>query len=281
MIPTAFAIPPHEVAQWAEGEGFDSFFVGEHSHIPVNSAPMSPGDPELPVHYRHFLDPFASLASAAVVTKKIKLGTAVCVVTEHHPISLAKAAATVDVLSGGRMQLGIGAGWNVREMTNYGVRFEDRWKITRERVLAMKEIWTKDEPEFHGKFVDFGPIWCWPKPVQKKGLPLLLGAWSAFVPKRVVEYCDGWITSEVYSENSAAAIKEISAEAEKRGRSMSEIDLSVLLMPDLYGDPDAEKRVRKFIDLGFSQILFLTDPQTPAKYWPVLEWCAKLMRTFR
>lgn len=170
-IPTHYSIQPVDLARWAEENGFDSLFYGEHTHIPTNRQTPFPLGGELPMYYAQFFDPFIALTAAAAVTEKLKVGTSVCLVPEHHPINLAKAAACLDRVSQGRFLFGIGAGWNVEEMANHGVAFKDRWKITRERVLAMREIWTKEAAEFHGQFVDFDPIWCWPKPVRAGGPP--------------------------------------------------------------------------------------------------------------
>ena len=135
-----------------------------------------------------------------VATERLTLGTAICLVTEHNPITLAKSIASVDVISNGRLVVGIGAGWNAEEMANHGVPFDARWKITRERVLAMREIWTHDEPEYHGKYVDFAPLWSWPKPVQPGGPRILLGAGSKWSYDRVADYCDGWMPIDFHDD---------------------------------------------------------------------------------
>ena len=162
MFPTDYAIQPIELAKEAEAHGFESLFFPEHTHIPTSRRTAWPGGGDLPQEYWHTHDPFVSLSAAAVATERLTLGTGICLVTEHNPITFAKTIASVDVISQGRLVIGIGAGWNAEEMANHGVPFADRWKITRERVLAMREIWTNDEPEYHGKHVDFAPLWSWP-----------------------------------------------------------------------------------------------------------------------
>jgi alkanesulfonate monooxygenase SsuD/methylene tetrahydromethanopterin reductase-like flavin-dependent oxidoreductase (luciferase family) len=157
-----------------------------HSNQPQNS--FSDGR-RTTQFYKEFFDPFIGLAAAAAVTKKLKVGTSVWLVPEHNPINLAKMVSCLDRVSNGRLLFGIGAGWKAEEMADHGVNFKDRWKVTHESILAMKEIWTKDVAEYHGKFVSFDPLWCWP-PIQAGGPPVLMGAWSKFVPKRAVEYCD-------------------------------------------------------------------------------------------
>jgi probable F420-dependent oxidoreductase len=191
-IPTHYTIQPAELARWAEEHGFESLFFGEHTHIPTSRKTPFPLGGELPEYYKQFFDPFVGLAAAAAVTQKLKVGTSVCLVPEHHPITLAKTVACLDRVSNGRFLFGIGAGWNVEEMADHGVAFKERWKVTRERVLAMREIWTKEVAEFHGQFVNFDSLWCWPKPVQAGGPPVLLGAMSKWAAKRIAEYCDGW-----------------------------------------------------------------------------------------
>ncbi len=175
---TQDSIPPAELGAWAEAHGFESLWLGEHSHIPTSrKTPFQTGD-EVPEYYKQLFDPFIALTAAAAITSKLKLGTSVCLVAEHDAINLAKTVATLDRVSNGRFLLGIGAGWNAEEMADHGVEFEERWRVVRERVLAMKEIWTKEVAEYHGKFVNFGPMWSWPKPLRAGGPPVLMGGWS-------------------------------------------------------------------------------------------------------
>jgi probable F420-dependent oxidoreductase len=193
MFPTDYAIQPVELAVAAEQRGFESLFFPEHTHIPTSRRTPYPGGGELPKEYSHTHDPFVALGAAAAATKRIKLAPGVCLVVERDPIVLAKEVASLDMISNGRVIFGIGGGWNVEEMENHGVSAKGRWKLVREKVLAMRAIWTKDAAEFHGQYVKFDPIWSWPKPVQKGGPPIILGSQSARVFERVVEYCDGWM----------------------------------------------------------------------------------------
>ena len=172
-IPTHYTIPPAEMGRWAETQGFESLWFGEHSHIPTSRKSPFPMGGELPQYYKEFFDPFIGLAAAAAVTNRLKLGTSVCLVPEHNTINLAKTIACLDQVAKGRFLFGIGAGWNAEEMADHGIQFKDRWKVTRERILAMKEIWTKDVAEYHGQFVNFDPLWCWPKPARAGGPPIL------------------------------------------------------------------------------------------------------------
>ena len=279
-IPTHYTIQPAELARWAEEHGFESLFFGEHTHIPTSRKTPFPLGGELPEYYKQFFDPFVGLSAAAAVTQKLKVGTSVCLVPEHHPITLAKTIACLDRVSNGRFLFGVGAGWNAEEMADHGVAFKDRWKVTRERVLAMQEIWTKDVAEFHGQFVNFDPLWCWPKPVQAGGPPVLMGAMSKWTAKRIAEYCDGWFPVDG-PYDLAKGIAALRIEAERMGRSMDEFDLSVITAYSLAGVSGDESRIRKLSATGFNRILFLIEPGAPDAQWPVLEGYAGLIRTFR
>ncbi len=278
-IPTHYTIPPVELARWAEDQGFESVWFGEHSHIPTSRRTPFPLGGELPVYYKEFFDPFVGLSAAAAVTTKLKVGTSVCLVPEHNTMNLAKAVACLDQVSQGRFLFGIGAGWNAEEMADHGVELKDRWKVTRERILAMREIWTKDIAEYRGKFVNFDPLWCWPKPVQAGGPPVLLGAWSKFVPKRVAEYCDGWIPLDV-GIDLAGAIEAIRSEAARLRRAHVNFDFTAATGFELAPSGGLETRIPQLLKLGFNRIVFLTPVGTPDRQWPVLERYAALMRKF-
>ena len=277
-IPTHYTLQPVELAQWAEAHGFESLWFGEHSHIPTSRKTPFPMGGELPQYYKEFFDPFIGLTAAAAVTKKLKVGTSVCLVPEHNTMNLAKLVSCLDQVANGRFMFGIGAGWNAEEMADHGVEFKDRWKITRERVLALKEIWKKDVAEYHGKFVNFDPIWCWPKPVQTGGPPVLLGAWSKYVPKRVVEYCDGWFPVDA-GVDLAGGIEAIRSEAAQRGRSKDRFDLTVATGEEM-APRGLETRINELIKFGFNRVLFLTPTAPPDKQRTVLDRYAALIRKF-
>jgi probable F420-dependent oxidoreductase len=211
-----------------EERGFESLFYAEHTHIPTSRRTPFVGGGELAAMYWHSHDQFVALTMAAAVTKKLTLGTGITLLTEHDPINLAKACASLDRLSGGRLIFGIGAGWNAEEMEDHGVQFRDRWKVTRERMLAIKTIWTEDEPEYHGEFVDFPPMWCWPKPLQAGGPPVLMGAYSRYVPDRIAEYCDGWMPIEGLLDDIPKSLADIHAAMRARGRDPGKLDVTVL-----------------------------------------------------
>ena len=158
MFPTDYSIGPVELGRAAEERGFESLFFPEHTHIPTSRRTAYPGGGELPKEYADTLDPFVALSAVAATTQRLKLGTGISLVIERDPITLAKAVASLDVLSGGRVLFGVGGGWNREEMENHGTDPSRRWKLLRERIEAMKTIWTENEPEYHGEFVDFDPI---------------------------------------------------------------------------------------------------------------------------
>jgi len=223
---TDYALPAHLIAKASEERGFDSLWVPEHTHIPTSRRSPFPGGGELPIEYSLLHDPFVVLAAAAAVTSTIKLGTGICLVIEHDPIILAKQIASLDRMSKGRFLFGIGAGWNREEMQNHGTDPKSRWKLLRERVEAMKAIWTQDAPEYHGDLVDFDPIWSWPKPVQRPHPPVLLGSATARGRQRVAEAYDGWLPIGIGQQDLAEGIRDLRARAEQAGRDPAAIEVS-------------------------------------------------------
>jgi probable F420-dependent oxidoreductase len=227
MFATDYAIRIDELAKAAEDRGFESLWVPEHTHIPASRRTPFPGGTELPKEYSHTLDPFVSLMAAAAATKRLRVGTGICLIIERDAIVTAKEVASLDLLSNGRFELGIGAGWNVEEMENHGTDFKSRFKKMGEQVRAMKEIWTKDAAQFHGEFIHFDPIWSWPKPAQKPHPPVLLGGESGHTLQRVVDYCEGWFPRGRSPEVILPGIADLKARAAKAGRDMKTISISV------------------------------------------------------
>ncbi len=216
---TDYGMQPAELARRAEELGFESLFFPEHTHIPASRDTDYPGGGELPREYSHIIDPFVGLAAAAAATERLKVGTGVCLIIERDPITTAKEVATLDHISGGRFLFGVGAGWNVEEMRNHGTDPDTRFRRMRESVEAMKAIWTEDAAEYHGRIIDFGPIWSWPKPVQKPHPPVLVGGLGEKVYDRVVAYGDEWIPNRVQSpEQLGERINELQRRAEAAGR---------------------------------------------------------------
>jgi probable F420-dependent oxidoreductase len=229
MFATDYAVDVPTLARACEERGFESLFVPEHTHIPASRRTPWPGGAELPKEYSHTLDPFVALAAAAAVTDRLLLGTGVCLVIEHDPITLAKEVASVDHLSNGRLLFGVGGGWNREEMANHGTDPRERWDILRERVEAMKAIWTDDNAEYHGKHVDFDPIWSWPKPVQKPHPPVLIGGSGPTTFDRVLSYGDEWMPINGRGAPLEDQIVELNRRAAEHGR--GPVPVSVFAAP--------------------------------------------------
>lgn len=224
---TDYGIRPDVLAQELENRGYESLWVGEHTHIPASRRSPYPGGGDLPKPYYHMADPFISLMAAGAVTKDLKLGTAISLVVERDPITLAKEIATLDRLTGGRFLFGIGGGWNAEEMENHGNPFPRRWKILRERIEAMKAIWTDEPASYAGEFVKFDAIHSNPKPVQKPHPPILFGGATAKGRERVARYCDGWIPIDVMLEDMPAAIADLREKAQAHGRDPDSVSVSM------------------------------------------------------
>jgi probable F420-dependent oxidoreductase len=231
MFPTEYAMAPDELAKALEDRGFESLWLPEHTHIPASRRSPWPGGAQLPREYWSAYDPFIALMAAAGASRKLKLGTGICLVIERDPITLAKEVATLDRLSGGRVLFGIGGGWNAEEMENHGTAFKTRWKVLRERILAMKEIWTKQEAEFHGDYVRFDKIWADPKPLQKPHPPILIGGDGATTFDRVVEYGDGWMPIVRANQNPVPKIPELRERLKKAGRDPKSAPVSIVFAP--------------------------------------------------
>jgi probable F420-dependent oxidoreductase len=216
IFATDEGIRPAELAALAEERRFESLFFPEHTHIPAARASAAPRGGELPREYSHTLDPFVALMSAAAVTRQLRLGTGICLVVERDPITTAKAAATLDYLSDGRLLFGVGGGWNVEEMRNHGTDPKRRFALLKERVEAIKTIWTDDEASYRGKYVEFERIWAWPKPVQRPNPPVLVGGNGPTVIERVLAYGDEWLPEP--EEGLAERMQELQERARSVGR---------------------------------------------------------------
>ncbi|MGI9608371.1 MAG: LLM class F420-dependent oxidoreductase [Acidimicrobiales bacterium] len=231
-FPTENSIPPSELGPALEERGFESIWVAEHSHIPVSRLTPSPSGGELASRYYETFDPFVWLTMLAAHTRTLALGTGICLVAQRDPIHTAKSVASLDQLCGGRFRFGVGAGWNEDEMNNHGTALEGRFKLMRERVLAMKEIWTSDEAEFHGDVVDFEPIRMWPKPRQRPHPPIHVGGSYPGGARRAVEWGDGWIPISGRGGGSLAdQIAGMRAMAVDAGRDPDDIEVSIYFAP--------------------------------------------------
>ncbi len=270
---TDYAIRIDELARAAEQRGFESLFVPEHTHIPASRRTPFPGGGDLPKEYWHTLDPFVALSAAAAVTTTLKVGTGICLVIERDPIVTAKEVATLDRLSNGRFLFGVGAGWNAEEMENHGADFKSRFRLLRERILAMKEIWTKEEAEFHGEFVRFDKIWSHPKPVQRPHPPVLMGGENAYALQRVVDYCEGWFPrGRAGQEAILSALADLKARAARAGRDLRTISTSV------FGAKPDPAVLARFAEAGFTRVLLGLPSADRDTVLPLLDTYAQLIR---
>ncbi len=247
----AYLVDVGAMARTAESLGFESFWCAEHPFIPVHTTSRFPGtaDGVIPEAYSHFIDPFVALARASGTTSRIKLATGIVLVPERHPLLLAKEVSTLDLFSGGRFLFGIGAGWLREETQLMGGDFDHRWGQARESILAMKELWTKPEAEFHGKFYDFPPVRSNPKPAQKPHPPVLLGGDAPRVLERVVAWGDGWLPNRVTPaelREKRAALDRLAKEA---GRDPAAISVSV------HGQPADRDLITRFHDAGATRVI--------------------------
>ena len=270
-FPADESTSPLEFGRWAEGYGIESIWFHEHSHIPVSRETPFPGGQPLAQQYLRFPDPFVCLGAIAAVTETVRLGTGLCLLTQRDPITVAKEAATLDVVSGGRFVFGVGAGWNAEEMRNHGTDPAHRFAVLCERVDAIRTIWANDEAEFHGRYVDFDPIWSWPKPLQQPRPPILLAGDGPKSGERALRHGDGWITNagvtphEVLLERARAVQDRARAAGRPplpitifsapydvaRLRELAEVGVVRVvtsLRPTVYEEPDPT-RLERFIDI--------------------------------
>ncbi len=268
IFPTDKAIDPMSVAIEAENRDFESLWFPEHSHIPTSR--VSPwggreGAPPLPEEYWRSHEQFVALGMAGAVTKKIKLASGICLVAQRDPIWLAKQVATVDALTGGRLLFGIGYGWNREELAHHGVAWTERRAVLREHILAMKELWTKDEAEYHGDYVDFGSSWSWPKPTQKPHPPIILGGTDG--PKTmadIIEFCDGFmpISGRYDFAQQITTLKQL---AEDAGRDPNSFEFGQFAVPA------KTEIVDSLIEAGIHRIVLALPPADADTVLPILD----------
>jgi probable F420-dependent oxidoreductase len=239
--------------------------VPEHTHIPVSRRTPWPGGAELPRAYSHTLDPFVGLAAAAAVTSSLRLGTGICLLTERDPIVTAKEVATLDLVSNGRFEFGIGAGWNVEEMENHGTAFETRFRVMVDRAKAMRAIWTQDEAAYEGEFTRFEPIWSWPKPVQKPHPPILLGGETEHTLRRVMEFCDGWFPRGRGFGDPEAEMRRLRRFADEAGRDINTVSTT------LFGATPERAYLDRCRAAGMDRALLALPPEGRDKVMPVID----------
>ena len=272
---TEYGIRPDVAARAAEERGFESIWFPDHTHIPVSRETPFPLGGELPRQYKHFMDPFVSMMAAAGATSRIKIGSGVCLLIERDPIIVAKSIATLDVLSNGRILFGVGGGWNREEMANHGTRLEDRWRVLRERVAAVKAIWTQDEASYHGEFVNFDGIWCWPKPLQRPHPPVFLGAVSGAGLKRVVDYCDGWLLVDPRDGALQRAREELKKRASEAGRDAVSIPVTIFCGVEL-----TPQVLDEYAAAGVARVVQFLPPEAPDAAIKMMDGSARLAERY-
>ena len=271
---TDYSMTPGELGRALEERGFESLWAAEHSHIPLSRKSPWGGGGELPKQYYDVMDPFVSLTAAACATTTLKIGTGVCLVNQRDPIQTAKLVASIDQVSAGRFLFGIGAGWNQDEMENHGTVFETRHKLVRERVEAMRAIWTQTKAEYHGEFVNFDPMMTWPKPVQKPHPPVIVGGAYPYAARRAVRYGDGWIpqmtaTAPTELGDLIPKFRQMAAEA---GREPDSIPISV------WGRSPELEQMKRYHDLGVDRAVTSLDSAKADEILPVLDKWAAIIR---
>lgn len=253
MFCTDYSMRIDDVAREAESRGFESLCVPEHTHIPANRLSPWPGGGELPREYYRTLDPFVGLMAAAAATKDLRVITGIALLTERDPIVCAKEAATIDYLSDGRFELGIGAGWNAEEMENHGTTFVDRFKLMCDRAKAMQTIWNVEKAEYHGPFVNFDPLYSYPKPIQKP-LPILIGGETKYSLQRIVDFCNGWLPRARAFSDPNTEVERLKRVADTKGRDIDTIKISV------FGAPADAKILDSYREAGVHRALIGLPP---------------------
>ena len=274
IFPADYAIEPAELGRLAEERGFESLWFPEHTHIPVSRDTPYPAGGDLPDMYWHTHDPFVALAQVAAVTERLKIGTGICLVIERDPITTAKEVASLDRLSGGRFLFGVGAGWNREEMENHGTDPKRRFGLMRERIEAMKAIWTGDEAEYHGRFVDFDPIWSWPKPVQQPHPPVYVGGNGAKVLERVVAFGDAWMPNRVEDTDTLIErIEELQRLASEAGR--EPIPVTV------YGGSRKPETLERWSNAGVTRAVYWLPPAERGEVERAVDGFADVIAEYR
>jgi len=271
---TDYAMGPVELGHALEERGFESLWAPEHSHIPLSRQSPFPQGGELPKKYYDVMDPFVTLAAAAAATTRLKIGTGICLVVQRDPIQTAKQVASLDQVSGGRFLFGIGAGWNAEEMADHGTVFASRLRLMRERVEAMKAIWTQSKPEYHGEFVSFPPMMMWPKPVQRPHPPVIVGGAYPYGARRAIAYGDGWVPHArrpAYGDvlNLLPEFKKMVTAA---GRDPATIPITI------FGVAEDQDLIKRYGDAGVPRLVFNLPSAQADEVLPLLDRWARLMQ---
>ena len=273
MFFTTDSMQPAPLARAMEERGFESLWVPEHTHIPSSLRSAYPASGGLVRAYYELMDPFLALNTAATVTSKLKVGTGIALITQRDPIVTAKMVSSIDQLSQGRFLFGVGNGWNQDEIENHGTAFESRHKLARERMEAMKAIWTEEEPEYHGEFVNFDKMKQWPKPFQKPHPPIIVGGAFPYAARRAVRYGDGWIPRDDWLDRDGIEVLDkFRAMAKEAGRDPASLSISTFRVRD-----DLE-RLKRYRDLGIDRVVFSLPAEKDDKIMPILDRWAELKR---
>jgi probable F420-dependent oxidoreductase len=273
MFPTDDAVAPDELARMAEQRGFESLFFPEHTHIPASRESPYPGGGDLPDMYSHTYDPFVALTAAAAATERLKIGTGICLVIQRDPIITAKEVASVDRLSGGRFLFGVGAGWNREEMIDHGTDPGRRFGVMRERIEAMKAIWTSDEASYDGRYVDFERIWSWPKPAQDPHPPVIVGGNGAKVLDRVIAYGDEWMPNTIEVDELRGRMDRLAEMADEAGRQQPRVGL--------YAAPADAGEMAAYDAIGISRYVLFVPPVPRPDAEARLDHLAGLIEEYR
>jgi len=274
MFFTTYSMPPMPLARALEERGFESLWVPEHTHIPLSrKTPYRPGGPLLRAYY-DIMDPFLVLNAAACATTRLRIGTGVCLMNQRDPITTAKMVSTIDQLSAGRFLFGVGVGWNQDEMENHGTVFATRARLTRERIEAMRAIWTEDEPEYHGEFVNFDAMNQWPKPAQKPHPPIIVGGAFPHAARRAIRYGNGWIprADHFRKEEMGEMLGRFRRMAAEAGRDPAELPITIFRAP---ADIQVLRNLR---DVGVDRVVFSLPAEPEEKLLPIMDEWAGLRR---
>jgi probable F420-dependent oxidoreductase len=275
MFFTDYSMTPGDLGKALEERGFESVWAPEHSHIPLSRKTAPAGGGELAKKYYDTMDPFVTLTMVAAVTKTLKVATGVCLVAQRDPIQTAKLVASIDQVSNGRFLFGIGNGWNQDEMENHGTVFASRHKLARERVEAMKEIWTKSKPEYHGEFVNFDPMQAWPKPVQKPHPPVIVGGAFPYGARRAIRYGDGWVPHASRPEYGDVSdfLPQFRQMAKVAGRDPTSLPITMFRVVE-----ELDK-LRHYRDIGIARVVITLPSAGANEVVPIMDrWAEKLRR---
>jgi probable F420-dependent oxidoreductase len=275
MFFTDYSMAPGDLGRALEARGFESLWAPEHSHMPMSRLSAFPNGGELPKQYYDVMDPFVTLAAAAAATNTLNVGTGVCLVQQRDPIQTAKLVASIDQASRGRFLFGVGSGWNAEEMADHGTPFKARHKIARERIEAMKLIWTQEQAEYHGEFVNFDPMIARPKPVQTPYPPVIVGGAFPYGARRAIRYGDGWVPHAGRPEYDDVSdfLPEFHRMVKQAGRDSASLPVTMFRVVE-----DLDK-LRHYRDIGIARVVITVPAAGPDDVLPILDrWAEKIVR---